>query len=135
MKGTIYIILIIVTMLCIYLVSLPTVKEHFLISDLKEKLTIIDNRFKDLDIRADILPNIYDSTINAEILVCRAFKKLDQVIQVSREIVKGPHKLMILKGKNAQDELNKAFKTQKYPYKLEKSITDSNSKIIIINFN
>ena len=99
------------------------------------KRKFLEEIIKDLDIRADILPNIYDSTINAEILVCRAFKKLDQVIQVSREIVKGPHKLMILKGKNAQDELNKAFKTQKYPYKLEKSITDEDSKIIIINFD
>jgi len=79
------------------------------------KRKFLEGIIKDLDIRADILPNIYESSINAEILVCRAFKKLDQLIQVSREIIKGPHKLMILKGKNAQDELNKAFKTQKYP--------------------
>ncbi len=51
MRGTIYILLIVVTLLCIYLVSLPTVKEHFLISDLKEKLAIVDNKFNDLDIR------------------------------------------------------------------------------------
>ncbi len=51
MIGTLYILLIIVALLCIYLVSLPTVKEHFLISDLKEKLTMVDNKFAELDIR------------------------------------------------------------------------------------
>jgi len=51
MKGTLYILLILVSLLCIYLVSVPTVKEHFLISDLKEKLKIIDPSFAELDIR------------------------------------------------------------------------------------
>ena len=51
MKGTLYILLIIVALLCIYLVSLPTIKEHFLISDLKEKLAIVDTKFRDIDIR------------------------------------------------------------------------------------
>ena len=51
MRGTLYILLIIVALLCIYLVSLPPVKEHFLISDLKEQLTIVDSKFNDLDIR------------------------------------------------------------------------------------
>ena len=51
MIGTLYILLIIVALLCIYLVSLPTVKEHFLIGDLKEKLTLVDNKFSELDIR------------------------------------------------------------------------------------
>ena len=43
--------------------------------------------------------------IDANIIVCRAFKKLEEVIQVSREIAKKPYKLMILKGQNAQEEL------------------------------
>ena len=60
---------------------------------------------------------------------------MDHVIQVSREIRKKPYKLIILKGKNAQEELNKAFKIKKYPYKLEKSITNNESKIVIVNFN
>ena len=60
---------------------------------------------------------------------------MSQVIQVSRENVKKPHDLIVLKGKNAQDEINKAFKSKKYPYKIEKSITDKESKIVIIKFN
>lgn len=51
MAGTIYIILILISLLCMYLVSLPTVKEHFVISSLKERLTVIDPRFAELDIR------------------------------------------------------------------------------------
>jgi 16S rRNA (guanine527-N7)-methyltransferase len=88
-----------------------------------------------LDLYANILSNVYENEIKSEIIVCRAFKKLDQVIQVSREIIKIPHKLIVLKGQNAQEELNKAFKNNKYPYKLEKSITNDKSEIIIINFN
>ena len=60
---------------------------------------------------------------------------MEQIIQVSREIVKKPHKLIVLKGQNAQEEINKAFKNEKYPYKLESSITNNESKIVIINFN
>ena len=44
----------------------------------------------------------------------RAFKKLEVIIQVSREIVKKPHKLIVLKGQNAQEDLKKAFKREKY---------------------
>ncbi|MDC0618703.1 16S rRNA (guanine(527)-N(7))-methyltransferase RsmG [Pelagibacteraceae bacterium] len=88
-----------------------------------------------LDINANVLSNVYENEIKSDFIVCRAFKKLDQVIQVSREIVKLPHKLIVLKGQNAQEELNKAFKNKKYPYKLEKSMTNEESKIIIINFN
>ena len=51
MIKTLYILLILVALLCVYLVSLPTIKEHFLISDLKEKLTMVDKKFAELDIR------------------------------------------------------------------------------------
>jgi 16S rRNA G527 N7-methylase RsmG len=89
----------------------------------------------ELDVNAKIFSNIYDEDIDSDIIVCRAFKKLDQVIQVSREIAKKPHKLIVLKGQNAQEELNKALKSKKYSYKLEKSMSNKDSKIIIINFN
>ena len=51
MKGTLCILLIIVALLCIYLISLPPAKEHFLISDLKERLAIVNPMFNELDIR------------------------------------------------------------------------------------
>lgn len=99
------------------------------------KRSFLENIIRELDINADILTNVYDEAIESDYIVCRAFKKLDQVIQVSREIAKKPNKLIVLKGQNAQEELNKAFKKEKYPYKIEMSMTSKESKIIIINFN
>ena len=99
------------------------------------KRSFLKKIVKELNINATVLTNIHDEIIDSNIIVCRAFKKLDQVIQVSREIAQKPHKLIVLKGQNAQEEINKAFKRQKYPYKLEKSMTNVDSRIIIINFN
>ncbi len=90
---------------------------------------------KDLSLNAEVLGDIRDEKIDADIIICRAFKKLDNIIQVSREIAKKPHKLIILKGQNAQEEINKSFKNKKYPYKLEKSMTNINSKIVLINIS
>ena len=47
--------------------------------------------------------------------------------------LKNPHKLIVLKGQNAQEDLKKAFKREKYAYKLEDSITNKDSKIIIVD--
>ena len=99
------------------------------------KRSFLKKIVKELNINATVLTNIHDEIIDSNVIVCRAFKKLDQVIQVSREIAQKPHKLIVLKGQNAQEEINKAFKRQKYPYKLEKSMTNVDSRIIIINFN
>ena len=90
---------------------------------------------KQLSLNSEVLGDVQDEELNSETIVCRAFKKLDKVIQVSREIAKKPHKLIILKGQNAQEELNKSLKTKKYPYKLEKSITNEKSKIILMQID
>ena len=90
---------------------------------------------KELGLNAEVLGNVRDEKLDTDIIICRAFKKLDHVIQVSREIAKKPHKLIILKGQNAQEEINKSFKNKKYAYKLEKSITEIDSKIILMNIN
>ena len=84
-----------------------------------------------LSLNAEVFGDIREELLDSEILMCRAFKKLGQVIQVSREIAKKPHKLIILKGQNAQEEANKAFKSYKYSYKLKNSMTDNKSKIIV----
>ncbi len=76
--------------------------------------------------------NVYEKEVLADVIVCRAFKKLEEIIDISREIVKKPHKLIILKGKNAQSEINNVSLDPNYSYKLEKSITDDDSKIIIV---
>ena len=87
-----------------------------------------------LSLKIEIYGNVYEEPIDTEYVVCRAFKKLDVIIQVSREIIKKSHKLIILKGQNAQKDLKKAFKKEKYDYKLENSITNKDSKIIIVDF-
>ena len=99
------------------------------------KRDFLNENIKKLQIGAETFSNIYEEELDSDFVVCRAFKKIDKIIQVSREIIKKPHKLIVLKGKRAQEDLNKAFKSQKYHYKLEQSITDEDSKIIIIYFN
>ena len=87
-----------------------------------------------LSINVEIKGNVYDEIADTDYVVSRAFKKLELIIQVSREIVKKSHKLIVLKGQNAQEDLKKAFKNDKYDYKLEQSITNKDSKIIIVDF-
>ena len=98
------------------------------------KRAFLENVSNKLSIKVQIFGNIYDEILDSDYIVSRAFKKLSIIIQVSREIVKKSHKLIILKGQNAERELEKAFKKEKYAYKLEKSITNEDSKIIIVDF-
>ena len=86
-----------------------------------------------IDIQFIVAENIYDEVIEANIVVARAFKKIDRIIEISREMIKKPHKLIILKGKNAQSEINNVSLDSNYRYKLERSITDNDSKIIIVD--
>jgi 16S rRNA (guanine527-N7)-methyltransferase len=89
---------------------------------------------KKLSINVEIYGNVYQDFIDTDYIVSRAFKKLEAIIQVSREIAKKSHKLIVLKGQNAQEDLKKAFIKEKYDYKLENSITNKDSKIIIVDF-
>ena len=100
-----------------------SVKRAFL-ANIKEKLDI-----KNIEIEDDV----YARKIEADVVVCRAFKKLEEIFKISREIVKKPHKLIILKGKNAQSEINNVSLGSNYSYKLENSITKHDSKIIIVD--
>ena len=86
-----------------------------------------------IDIQFIVAENIYDEVIEANIVVARAFKKIDRIIEISREMIKKPHKIIILKGKNAQSEINNVSLGSNYRYKLERSITDADSKIIIVD--
>ena len=96
------------------------------------KMKFLNEIIKDLDLRAEVFGNIYNEILDADYIVSRAFKKLDQIMQVSREIAKKSHKLIVMKGQNAQEEINKSLNIKKYPYTLEKSITNKDSKIIIV---
>ncbi len=102
------------------LVEKSPIKRSFL-KEISEKLKL----------KVQILDNVYLSDVSADIIVCRAFKKLREIIKISREIVKKPHDIIILKGKDAQDEINNLSMDQNYSYKLKSSMTDIKSKIII----
>jgi 16S rRNA (guanine527-N7)-methyltransferase len=98
------------------------------------KRAFLESISNKLSIKVEILGNVYENVIDSDYIVSRAFKKLEAIIQVSREIAQKSHKLIILKGRNAQKDLKKAFKKKKYAYKLEQSITNEDSKIIIVDF-
>ena len=96
------------------------------------KRHFLNKVIKQLSLNAEVFGDVRDELIDSDVVMCRAFKKLDKIIQVSREIAKKPHKLIILKGQNAQEEVKKSFKTKKYHYKLENSMTNKHSKIILM---
>ena len=89
-----------------------------------------------LKIKAQIFENDYKNhDIDANFIVSRAFKKLEEHIRISREMIKVSHRLIILKGKSAQEEVKKLNNDFNYSYSLKKSITSPESKIIIIEIN
>ena len=98
------------------------------------KAKFLEEAIKLVGSNAEVIKgDIFSQIIDTRYVVCRAFKKIDKLIQVSREICKKPHKFIILKGKNAQDELEKAMKNKIFKYSLENSITSKDSKIVIWN--
>ena len=98
------------------------------------KCNFLKDVIKKLNIRALVMENNYaEHEINSKYIVSRAFKKLPEIIRISREKANKPHTLIILKGKNAQEEIKKASKEMIYRYKLVNSITEKESKILIVN--
>tara|TARA_B100000780_G_C21119051_1_gene453094 strand:- start:2052 stop:2669 length:618 start_codon:yes stop_codon:yes gene_type:complete len=85
-----------------------------------------------IDVEFDVFGNYINEYISSDYVVSRAFKKLEEIIRISREIIKVDHKLIILKGKNAENEINKLKPFMNFMYSLEDSITDPNSKILVI---
>ena len=96
------------------------------------KRSFLNEIKSELDVDFEVCGNIYENNLSTDLVVCRAFKKLEEIINISRETLRKPHKLIILKGKNAQLEINKVPLSKNYSYKLKDSITDSDSKLIII---
>ena len=80
-----------------------------------------------------IRKDINSVKIDSNYIVCRAFRKLSYILNISRENCIKKHKIIILKGKNAQEEINNTSQMKNYKYRLEKSITNNDSKIIILN--
>ena len=92
------------------------------------------NISKELKLNCQIIcKDINSIKIKSNHIVCRAYRKLPQILNISRENCVKKHKIIIMKGKNAQEEINNTFQMTNYEYRLENSITDNDSKIIIIN--
>ncbi len=100
------------------------------------KTKFLINLCEKVSIKADIYQDSYiNHEIDSNYVVSRAFKKLDEHIRISREIIKFSHKLIILKGKSAEDEIKLLSKNFNSSYSLKNSITSPESKIVIIDFN
>ena len=98
------------------------------------KSAFVSNISKILGLKCKIIcSDVNTAQIESNYVVCRAFKKLSHILNISREKCIKKHKIIVLKGKNAQEEVNSTSKMRNYKYRLENSITDNDSKIIILN--
>jgi len=99
------------------------------------KCKFLNNIITKLKINNIIVENInlYDTSIKADYVVTRAFKKLSEVLSISREIISTSHKLILLKGKGAEEEIKKVNFGNNYKFEVKKSITDPESKILIFD--
>ena len=59
------------------------------------KCDFLENIKNKLNIEFDILGRYQDEEITSEYVVCRAFKKLEEILRISREIIKVNHKLFL----------------------------------------
>jgi 16S rRNA (guanine527-N7)-methyltransferase len=96
------------------------------------KCDFLDNIRNKIDVKYDIYGDYKNEEINSFYVISRAFKKLENIIRISREIIKVEHRLIILKGRNAINEINKLKSYENIVYKTENSITDPESKILFI---
>jgi 16S rRNA (guanine527-N7)-methyltransferase len=96
------------------------------------KCDFLDIIRKKIDVDYDIFGDYKNEIIDSEYVVSRAFKKLEETLRISREIIKVNHKLIILKGRNALNEINKLKPNLNFIYRVESSMTDPDSKILII---
>ena len=98
------------------------------------KSSFLTDISKILGLNCKIICNDVNSVkIDSNYIVCRAFRKLSYILNISRENCVKKHKIIVMKGKNAQEEINNTSQMKNYEYRLENSITDSDSKIIILN--
>lgn len=87
-----------------------------------------------LDLKVEIINrNVNEISIISDYVVCRAYKKLEEIMRVSREIIKVNHRLIVLKGKSAEDEIKMLSEKLESRYELVDSITSKESKIILID--
>ena len=97
------------------------------------KCDFIENLKNKLNLKCEVYGRYQEEVIDSEYIVSRAFKQLDEILRISREIIRVNHMLIVLKGKNAKNEINKLQQPLEFIYKLEKSITNIDSQILIVH--
>ena len=99
------------------------------------KIDFLKEQIQRLELNnVSLYDNDYQShKLSSDYFVFRAFKKLQEILRISRETIIGPHKLIVMMGKSAQDQLNKASKADINKYKLVPSITSKDSKILLLD--
>ena len=99
------------------------------------KIDFLKEQIQRLELNnVSLYDNDYQShKLSSDYFVFRAFKKLHEILRISRETIIGPHKLIVMMGKSAQDQLNKASKADINKYKLVPSITSKDSKILLLD--
>ncbi len=96
------------------------------------KSNFLNKVIKKLNLNAEVINrDVFKMKILKGYVVARGFRKIDKILKFSRENCLKIEKFIILKGKNAQVETQKAFKGSDIKYSLEESITDRDSKILI----
>ncbi len=100
----------------------------------KVKCNFLREIKEELDVRVEIYSESFTKhEINANYVVSRAFKKLEDIMKISREIIKVNHRLIVLKGENAEIEIKNLSESIKDRYELVDSMTNKNSKILIVD--
>ena len=99
------------------------------------KIDFLKDQIRSLQLNnVSLYDNDYQShKLSSDYFVFRAFKRLTEILRISRETIIGPHKLIVMMGKSAQDQLNKASKADINKYKLVPSITSNDSKILLLD--
>ena len=98
------------------------------------KSEFLRNISNKLNLKCNVLcKDVFKEKISSNYIVSRAFKKLPYILKISRENCNKNHKIILLKGRNAQDEIKKASQYKNFRYRLENSITNAESKILIVD--
>lgn len=98
------------------------------------KSAFLINISQKLNLNCNVLcKDVFTEKISSNYIVSRAFKKLPHILKISRENCNKKHQIILLKGRNAQDEIKKAFQYKNFRYRLEKSITSKDSKILVVD--
>ena len=78
--------------------------------------------------------NIFEEReLEADIVVARAFKPLQTILELINKNFSHYNSLIIFLGKSGRDKINECLRSWKFDYEIVKSLTDVNSVIVKIN--